>query len=109
VNYSKGDVILLPYPFTDLTARKVRPAVVAGSGKAKYEDIFVVPLTSKVNSLSEDEFRLEKWKEAGLNVPTAIKRGCILIDAGLVIKKVGVLTKDDLELVNKALRIWLEL
>ncbi|HOU57351.1 MAG TPA: type II toxin-antitoxin system PemK/MazF family toxin [Spirochaetota bacterium] len=109
MNYSKSDVILLPYPFTDLTARKVRPAVVAGSGKAKYEDIFVVPLTSKVNNLSEDEFPLKHWKDAGLNVPTAIKRGCILVDASLVIKKVGTLSKDDLDLVDKALKSWLEL
>ena len=109
VNYFKGDVLLLPYPFTDLTARKVRPAAVVGSDKAKYEDVFVVPLTSKVNNLSEDEFPLEHWKDAGLNVPTAIKRGCILVNVSLVIKKVGVLTRDDLELVNKALRSWFEL
>ncbi len=109
MNYSKGEVILLPYPFTDLMTRKVRPAVVAGPNNGKYEDIFVVPLTSKVNNLSEGEFRLENWKEAGLNVPTAIKRGCLLIDAGLVIKKVGALSKDDLDLINKALAIWFEL
>jgi len=109
VNYSKGNVLLLPYPFTDLTTRKVRPAVVVGSDKTKYEDVFVIPLTSKINSLSEGEFCLEKWENAGLNVPTAIKRGCILVDKNLIIKKVGTLTKDDLELVNKALRKWFEL
>jgi mRNA-degrading endonuclease toxin of MazEF toxin-antitoxin module len=26
--YQKGDVVLLPFPFTDLTATKTRPAVV---------------------------------------------------------------------------------
>ncbi len=28
MNYSKGDVVLLPYPFTDLKTARVRPAVV---------------------------------------------------------------------------------
>jgi len=31
MNYSKGDVVLLPYPFTDLKTAKVRSAVVAAS------------------------------------------------------------------------------
>ncbi len=104
MNYSKGEIILLPYPFTDLTANKVRPAVVVGSDGEKYEDIFVVPLTSKVYNLSESEFSLENWKESGLNVPTAVKRGCILIDTELIIKKIGVLSNADLERINNSLK-----
>lgn len=74
-----------------------------------YDDIFVVPLTSKIYNLSENEFCLENWKESGLNVPTAVKRGCILIDIDLVIKKVGVLSNADLVNVNNSLRVWLEI
>ena len=95
MNFSKGEVILLPYPFTDLTSKKVRPAVVVNADKGNYQDIFVVPLTSRVHNLSESEFVLEDWQKAGLNVPTAVKRGCMLIDVGLVIKKVGSLKVDD--------------
>ena len=54
MNYSKGDVILLSYPFTDLTKLKVRPAVVVGASK-KYSDIFIVPITSRIDNLSEGE------------------------------------------------------
>ncbi len=107
--YSKGDIILLPYPFTNLTVNKVRPAVVVGSDGEKYDDIFVVPLTSKIHTLSENEFCLENWRESGLNVPTAVKRGCILVDIELVIKKVGVLSNSDLGNVGNSLRAWLEL
>ena len=32
MNCSRGDVVLLPSPFSDLTSRKVRPAVVIGRG-----------------------------------------------------------------------------
>lgn len=107
--YSKGERILLPYPFTNLTTSKVRPAVVVGADVGKYDDIFVVPLTSKVYNLVDSEFCLEHWKESGLNVPTAVKRGCILIDTELVIKKVGVVSNKDLECINNAIKIWLEL
>lgn len=109
MSYSKGDVILLPYPFTDLKTRKVRPAVVVSKDTEKYDDIFVVPLTSKINNLSETEFSLSGWEAAGLNVPTAVKRGCILVDPTIIIKKVGVLSEADQKSVDSALKKWLAL
>ncbi len=109
MNYSKGEVILLAYPFTDLSTQKVRPAAVVSADDGKYDDIFVVPLTSKVHKLAGSEFVLENWQEAGLNVPTAIKRGCILIDDKLVIKKVGRLSENDLVSLDNALKSWLGL
>lgn len=50
MNYLNGDVILLSYPFTDLLKAKVPPVVVVGAFK-KYSDIFIVPITSRINNL----------------------------------------------------------
>jgi mRNA interferase MazF len=109
MNYSKGDVILIPYPFTDLTVKKVRPAVIVSTNNAPYGDIFIVPLTSRIQNLIEGEFVLQSMKETGLNVPTAVKRGCVLIEENLIIKKVGTIGKEDLINLNNALRTWFEL
>jgi mRNA interferase MazF len=109
MNYSKGDVVLLPYPFTDLKTAKVRPAVVVASEEGKYADLFVVPLTSKTTNLNTGEFVLKDWNSAGLNVSSAVKRGCVLIDAALIRLKVGSLTKRDTSALNKSLKLWLEL
>ena len=73
-NYSKNDVILVRYPFADLSNSKVRPAVVINTPHIS-DDIFVVPLTSKTDSLLPGEFILTDWNSAGLNVITAVKRG----------------------------------
>ena len=105
MSFSKGDVILLPYPFTDLKATKVRPAVVAASATGHYSDVFVVPLTSRLIVLSSGEFSLIDWNSAGLNVPTAVKRGCVLLDAGLVMRKVGSLSDRDRLALDRALRL----
>ncbi|ABQ27965.1 type II toxin-antitoxin system PemK/MazF family toxin [Geotalea uraniireducens] len=109
MNFSKGDIILLPYPFTDLKTTKVRPAVIVASGQGKYADLFLVPITSKTGNLCNGEFVLEDSKAAGLNVESAIKRGCVLVDIALIRRKVGSISKKDLQRLNASLKAWLEL
>lgn len=73
-SYSKNDIILVRYPFSDLSNSKVRPAVVVSMPHVS-QDIMIAPLTSKIGSLLEGEFILSGWSEARLNVMTAVKRG----------------------------------
>ena len=84
--FSRGNVVLVRYPFSDLSHFKVRPAVVISPPGDIYDDIFVVPLTSRTQNLSEREFVLSDWADAGLPVPTAVKRGILLVDANVVLK-----------------------
>lgn len=42
----QGDIILVPFPFTDLSSHKTRPALVV-SKKPNGNDIIVVAITSK--------------------------------------------------------------
>ena len=76
-NYSRGEVVLIRYPFSDLSNSKVRPAVIVSSSHPS-EDLMIVPLTSKIESLLPGEFILSEWKAAGLNVESAVKRGLYL-------------------------------
>lgn len=105
-NYSKNDVILVRYPFADLSGSKIRPAVVISVPHIS-DDIFVVPLTSKTASLLPDEFELTDWSSAGLNVATAVKRGIYTVNRSLVIKGVGKLSSSDSKRVESSLHNWL--
>jgi mRNA interferase MazF len=109
VNYSKGDVVLFPYPFSDFTSNKVRPAVVVSEQGKRYNDVFIVPLTSRISNIKKGEFVISNWKKAGLNIVTAVKRGCYLADTDIIKKKVGKLEQCDIESVELALKIWLDL
>lgn len=73
------------------------------------QDVFIVPLTSKTTSLLQGEFALGDWKEAGLNVPSAIKRGVYTVHESLVVKKVGKISDADIVSLNTSLRNWLGL
>ena len=84
-NYSRNDVLLVQYPFSDLSDTKVRPAVVVNASHPS-QDNFIVPLTSRLHNLMPGEFALQDWKEAGLNVATAAKRGIYTVHPDLMIK-----------------------
>ena len=107
-NYSKRDVILVRYPFSDLSNSKIRPAVVVSAAHSS-QDILITPLTSQTRSLREGEFKLSAWSAAGLNVATVVKRGVYTIHEGLVIKVIGRLADADAKRLEQSLRSWLGL
>ena len=107
-NYSKNIVILVRYPFSDLSNAKVRPAVIVNAPHSS-QDILIVPLTSKTGSLLDGEFVLADWAAAGLNVVTAVKRGIYTVNRSLVIKTVGKLADVDIDRLDQSLRGWLGL
>jgi mRNA interferase MazF len=105
-SYSKGEIVLVRYPFSDLSGSKVRPAIVVSTPHAS-QDLFVMPLTSKTERLLTDEFVLGEWKTSGLNVVSAVKRGLFTIHESLIVKSVGSLSKSDAGRVDDSLRHWL--
>ena len=100
---SRNEVVLLPIPFTDLTSRKVRPAVVIGK---KTADLFLVPISSQ---LANTDFPLQDWRAAGLNVPCGLKAQIATVEERLVVKTVGTLTCADQQLLDQRSRMWLQL
>lgn len=107
-SFSKNEIVLVRYPFSDLTNSKVRPAVVVNASHNS-KDLFIVALTSQTKSLMAGEFILTDWQSAGLNVETAVKRGVFTIHEKLVLKTVGTLTQADAENLDKSLREWFDL
>lgn len=106
--YSKNEVILVRYPFSNLSGAKVRPAVVVNDPHIS-QDVIIVPLTSKLFPLLAGEFALGAWQVAGLNVPSAVKRGLYTVHQRLILKPVGRLTDTDAGSLENSLRDWLGL
>jgi mRNA interferase MazF len=105
MSYSRNEIVLLPIPFTDLSSRKVRPAVVVGHSEHP-GDLFVAPISSKIANVA---LPLRDWSAAGLNVPCGIKAQLATIEERLVVKSVGRLSAGDQSALDKSLRIWLKL
>jgi mRNA interferase MazF len=107
-SYSAGEVVLVRYPFSDLSSSKIRPAVIVSAPHAS-QDVLIVPLTSQSSNLQRGEFLLADWAAAGLHVPTVVKRGIYTVHEDLVLKVVGKLTSEDRARVEQSLREWLGL
>ncbi len=107
-NYSKNDIVLVRYPFSNLSGAKVRPAVVVSAPHVS-QDCFLVPLTSKTTGLLPGEFMLADWAACGLNVPTTVKRGIYSVHSTLILKLLGQLIINDVRQLEQSLRGWLAL
>ena len=107
-HYSKNDILLVRYPFSDLSTAKVRPAIVVNAPHPSHDSL-IVPLTSRLHDLMPGEFSLQDWEKAGLNVPSVVKRGIYTVHPDLVIKQVGQLSLQDATTLQNALRGWLGL
>jgi len=101
-----GDVVLVPFPFTDQTTSKQRPAVIV-SGLAYNQakpDVVVMAVTSQLRpSPSLGEVWIDHWQVAGLLKPSAVKPVLATIEQGLIIRKLGKLSATDQAALRKTI------
>jgi mRNA interferase MazF len=105
--YERGDIVLVPFPFSDQTTTKKRPAVIVTSNNYNEAslDIVIMAVTSQTEkSFDIGECLIKNWKEAGLLKPSTIKPAISTIERKLVLKKLGMLSPDDLASLDSALK-----
>lgn len=97
-SYNQGDVVLVPFPFTDFSTFKQRPAVVISSNGFNriHQDVIVAAITSHLSTQPLfSDYRLDPadWKSAGLPKASLVKLGKVVtIDQRLIRKKLGSLS-----------------
>jgi len=92
--YEQGDIVLVSFPFTDLTAVKKRPALVVSANwyNKRYRDVVLVAVTSRVPPiLDELDYRITEsdFKTGKLYKDSIVKLGKVFtIENGLILKKI---------------------
>lgn len=108
-NYRFGDVILVPFPFTDQSTSKKRPAVVV-SGDFYHragEDLIILAITSQTRRRRALDREIENWRDAGLLKPSMLKPVITTIQAKLVLRKLGEISEHDRNVVRELLQVML--
>ena len=102
----KGDIVVLPVPFTDLTASKKRPALILSDIKGP--DYIMLQITSKnvkdsyAIPLSDNDFQSGSLKQNSNIRPNKI----FTLSTELVLYKIGHLTDDKInECIQKVCNI----
>lgn len=101
--YQFGDVVLVPFPFTDQSASKQRPGVVVSSlayHRAR-RDVILMPITSQVRASGDfGEVIVQDWQSAGLLKPSAVKPVLATFERSLIRKTLGRLSPRDQQLLR---------
>jgi mRNA interferase MazF len=74
-SFRQGDVIKVPFPYTDRSTRQSRPALVVSSGGIEdaHGLLWVVMITSAENRAWADDVPVNNLAAAGLPVPSVIR------------------------------------
>jgi len=104
-DFKRGAVVLLPFPFSDQSSAKIRPAVVV-SPDYPSDDLLVVAVTAVGDALRPGEFAIQFWREAGLLHPSFAKRAVASVSLNLARKQLGRLRESDLVKLDDALGYW---
>ena len=102
-----GDIVLVPFPFTDQSATKKRPAVVISSHTYNSErpDLIIMAVTSQVKPTAIiGEVIVQDWQGAGLLKPSAIKPVITTIEKNLIIKIMGRLKDNDQKTLQESVK-----
>ncbi len=97
-NYNFGDILLIPFPFTDQTGIKKRPAVVVSSTtySQRHGDLVLMAITSRVRKpLNFGELEISEWQKAGLLKPSVVKPVLTTVEESIVLKTLGNLEVSD--------------
>jgi len=105
--YKFGDIILVPFPFTDQTTTKKRPAVVVSSKKYNRgrPDLIIMAITSRLYQVDRPGEKLvADWQGAGLLKPSVFKPILATIENTLVLKQLGSLQGEDHRALDRILQ-----
>jgi mRNA interferase MazF len=96
--YAFGEVILVPFPFTNQSGVKKRPAVVVSSRayQAARPDLLILAITGRMRMpLGFGEALIRDWQAAGLLKPSVFKPVLTTVEQRLVLRGMGTLSPAD--------------
>jgi mRNA interferase MazF len=106
MTFNRWDIVLLPFPFTNLKAVKKRPALVVSPEKYNSgSDLLVMFMTSNLKAKPKlGDYIITEWEESGLPKPSMTRMKFATIDKTLAIKKIAELTDSDIVALKLKLR-----
>lgn len=107
VSFAPFDVVVVPFPYSDVLAEKRRPAVLVSGPEleARTGLVWVAMVTSVAGPLQLGDAILSDLSAAGLGVPSRVRASKLAtLNVGRILRRAGGLSESDTAAVMTALR-----
>lgn len=102
--YKQGKIVLIPFPFTDLSGSKVRPAVIL-SNKTIGDDIILAFISSNTKKKGTFGVRIKMDKKNGLKSDSVILVSKIAtLEKKIILGEIGELSFTDIQHVKEKMK-----
>lgn len=102
-SYKKGEIVIVPFPFTDLSGQKIRPALVLGKNVDK--DLIICFISSQISKVQDTEIKIianstNKLKQDSKIICSKITT----LDKKVILGKIGEVENQTMKAVDQNLR-----
>lgn len=103
----QGDLVLVPFPFTDLSGSKIRPALVLMNTAL---DVTLAFISTQLHWQEPTDILLSPNSQNGLKKPSLVRLSKLAtIDLALLQGRLGALSTNELQQTHQNLRTLLQL
>lgn len=105
------DIVLVPFPFTNLQSAKKRPALIISPNSFNTgPDVVILFVTSNISSFGRTgDYMIQNWQESGLPKPSMTRMKFAAIEKSIIIKKIGRITSKDQSAIRNELKNFFDL
>ncbi len=104
--YRRGSVVLVPFPFTDLSDVKRRPALIISTQEynSATGDVVIAQITSRLNSPPRPgDHIIRGWQRAGLLAPSLVRARITTLHSSMLVRTLGDMPNGDMRSINNSL------
>ena len=106
---TKGDIVLVQFPFTDLSQTKLRPALILYSNSTTNDITLCFISSQNINNLTLEEFAIKdsdaEFSDTGLRISSKVRVTRIAtLNNSLIVRRLGKLGTQYMEILNKTLK-----
>jgi len=109
--YSRGDIVLVNFVFSDETGTRRRPAAIVSSDAYHQgrQEVIIAAVTSRTDRILIGDHHIRDWEGTGLLFPSVVTGVIRTIKQGMISRKLGIMPRADMEAVDGNLRVALDL
>lgn len=103
--YNQFDIVLVPFPFTDKSTSKKRPALILNNKdyQIKTNHLILAMITSAKNSLWANDFEIKELDSTGLKTNCVVRYKIFSLDERIILKKIGTISENEQKQIKENL------